>query len=137
MINGDISNATPPRIVVLVDVVAEVTFEEARKGLRKIKIPKVKWRKENLSHLWNVSYKFGLSIELAATEEDGWDDDTLTKMMDKLDNRGGNPFNYHYVYENLQEIIDELPYKANFKGIIADPGTVARFGSWGIEIQNI
>ena len=137
MINGDISNATPPRIIVMIDVVAEVTFEEIRKGLRKIRVPKAKWRKENLSHLWNVSYKFGLAIELAATEEDGWDNDTLTKLMDKLDNRGGNPFNYHYVYEDLQEIIDELPYKANFKGIIADPGTVAKFGSWGIEIQNI
>ncbi|CAB4128694.1 hypothetical protein UFOVP111_61 [uncultured Caudovirales phage] len=137
MINGDISNATPPRIIVMIDVVAEVTFSEVRKGLRKVKVPKAKWRKENLSHLWNVSYKFGLSIELAATEEDGWDDDTLTSLMDKLDNRGGNPFNYHYVYEDIQEIIDELPYKANFKGIVADPGTVAKFGSWGIEIQNI
>ena len=137
MINGDISNATPPRIIVMIDVVAEVTFEEIRKGLRKIQVPKAKWRKENLSHLWNVSYKFGLSIELAAIKEDGWDDGALTTMMDKLDNRGGNPFNYHYVYEDLQEIIDELPYKANFKGIIADPGTVAKFGSWGIEIQNI
>lgn len=137
MINGDISNATPPRIIVMIDVVAEVTFEEARKGLRKVKVPKVTWRKENLSHLWNVAYKFGLSIELAATEEDGWDEDTLAKMMDRLDNRGGNPFNYHYVYEDVQEIIDELPYKANFKGIIASPGTVARFGSWGLEIQNI
>ena len=137
MINGDISNATPPRIIVMIDGVAEVTFSEVRKGLRKVKVPKAKWRKENLSHLWNVSYKFGLSIELAATEEDGWDDDTLTSLMDKLDNRGGNPFNYHYVYEDIQEIIDELPYKANFKGIVADPGTVAKFGSWGIEIQNI
>ena len=137
MINGDISNETPPRIIVMMDVVAEVTFEESRKGLRKIVTPKVKWKKENLSHLWSISYKFGLAIELAGIAEEGWTEDLLSSMMDKLDNRGGNPFNYSWVYDDLQELIDELPYKSNFKGIIANPGTVARFGSWGIEIQNI
>lgn len=137
MINGDISNETPPRIIVMVETVADVTFTEARKGLRKTKVPKVKWRKENLSLLWNTAYKYGLSVELAATEEDGWTSDLLSEMMDKLDNRGGNPFNYYYVYEDIQELVDELPYKANFKGIIDNPGRVMRFGSWGIELQNL
>jgi hypothetical protein len=121
----------------MVDVVAEVTFTEQRKGLRKIQVPKVKWIKENLKHLWDISYKFGLSLELAGIEDAGWTSSELDKLMDKLDNRGGNPFNYSYLYEDFQELIDELPYKANFKGVIANPGTVARFGSWGIEIQNI
>jgi hypothetical protein len=137
LINGDISNETPPRIVVLIDVVAEVTLEETRKGLKKVINPKVKWKKENLSHLWNISYKYGLALELAATADENWNDALLEAMMIKLDNRGGNPFNYSYLYDDLQELIDELPYKANFKGVIANPGTVARFGSWGIEIQNI
>ena len=121
----------------MIDAVADITFEEARKGLRKTVTPKVKWRKESLSHLWNMAYKYGLSVELAGTEEDGWTDTLLSNMMDKLDNRGGNPFNYYYVYEDIQEIVDELPYKANFKGIIDNPGRVARFGSWGIELQNL
>jgi hypothetical protein len=121
----------------MIEVVAEVTFEEERKGLRKVKTPKVKWRKENLSLLWNLANKFGLSVELAATEAAGWTDTLLTKQMDKLDNRGGNPFNYSYVYEDVQEVISELPYKANFKGIVDVPGGVARFGSWGVEIQNL
>lgn len=136
MINGDISNETPPRVIVMMDVVAEVTIEESRKGLRKVSTPKVKWNKEALSHLWALSYKFGLALELAGIAEYGWTEELLEKMMDKLDNRGGNPFNYSWLYEDLQELIDELPYKANFKGVIANPGTVARFGSWGIEIQN-
>lgn len=137
MINGDISNSTPPRIVVLIDVVADVTFEETRKGLRKVTTPKVKWIKENLSHLWNVSFKYGLSVELAATEEEGWTDELLSKMMDKLDNRGGNPFNYYYVYEDLEELVGELPYKTNFKGVVAPQEKAARFGSWGIELLNL
>jgi len=136
LIKGDISSETPPRIIVMIGAVAEVTFEETRKGLRKIKTPKVTWRKENLKVLWDRALKYGLSIELAGVVEDGWTEDMLAKIMDKLDNRGGNPFNYYYVYDTLQEVIDELPYKANFKGIIDIPGRVARFGSWGIEIQN-
>jgi hypothetical protein len=117
--------------------VAEVTFEETRKGLRKIVTPKVKWTKENLSYLWNVSFKYGLSVELAATEDEGWTDELLSKMMDKLDNRGGNPFNYYYVYEDLAELVGELPYKANFKGVVAPREKAAIFGSWGIELLNL
>lgn len=137
MINGDISNETPPRIVVLIDAVADVSYEEVRKGLRKSVIPKPKWKKENLSLLWNLSYKYGLSVELAAVATEGWTDEDLARMMDKLDNRGGNPFNYYYVYDDLEELISELPYKANFKGVVDVPGGVARFGSYGIELQNL
>lgn len=133
MIKGDISAETPPRLVVTMDVVAEQVSEE--KKLFKKPTRKVKWRKENLKHLWDVSYKYGLALELAGLEEEGWDDESLETLMSKLDNRGGNPFNYYQVYENLQELIDELPYKANFKGVISE--TPARFGSWGINIYNL
>lgn len=133
MINGDISNETPPRLVVTMDVVAEQVSEE-KKLFQKTKF-KVKWRKENLSQLWNISYKYGLSLELAGMESEGWTEDALSDLMDKLDNRGGNPFNYYQVYEDLQELIDELPYKTNFKGVVSE--TPARFGSWGINLQNL
>ena len=121
----------------MIGAVAEVTFEETRKGLKKVRTPKVTWRKENLKVLWDRALKYGLSIELAAVGDDGWTVKMLEDIMDKLDNRGGNPFNYYYVYLDLQEVIDELPYKANLKGIVDVPGRVARFGSWGIEIQNL
>ena len=133
MINGDISNQTPPRLVVTIDVVAE-KVEADKKLFQKIKY-KVKWRKENLKYLWDIAYKYGLSLELAGVESDGWTSEALESLMNKLDDRGANPFNYYQVYEDLQELIDELPYKANFKGVVSE--TPARFGSWGIDLLNL
>lgn len=133
MINGDISNQTPPRLVVTIDVVAE-KVEADKKLFRKVKY-KVNWRKENLKYLWDISYKYGLSLELAGVESDGWTNEALESLMNKLDNRGANPFNYYQLYEDLQELIDELPYKANFKGVVSE--TPARFGSWGIDLLNL
>jgi hypothetical protein len=133
LINGDISNQTPPRLVVTIDVVAE-KVEADKKLFRKVKY-KVNWRKENLKYLWDISYKYGLSLELAGVESDGWTNEALESLMNKLDNRGANPFNYYQLYEDLQELIDELPYKANFKGVVSE--TPARFGSWGIDLLNL
>lgn len=133
MINGDISNETPPRIVVIVDVIAEIEFGD--KKLFKKRDFKVKWKKEYLKGLWDFSFRYGISMELAAISEDGWTDDMLSNLMDKLDNRGGNPFNYYYVYDDVQELVDELPYKANFKGVVDIPSRILRYGSWGIDIK--
>lgn len=135
MLNGDISNETTPRIVVMLEAIADVTYEESRKGFRKKLKPSAKWKKAELKQLWMFTDRFGLSVELAATADAGWTDSDLEKLMDKLDNRGGNPFNYFYLYDDVQELVDELPYKPNFKGVIAPVGQVARFGSWGIELQ--
>lgn len=145
MIGGDISNATPPRIIVVVDVVVESVsiLEDDTSAFKKIftKAPsvkkKVKWNNMALAHLWQVADKFGLAVELAGYEDEGWTQHDLDALIDKLDARGGNPFNYAQTYESFHELVDELPYRGNLKGIIDQPSGVARYGSWGLEIQNI
>jgi hypothetical protein len=57
--------------------------------------------------------------------------------MNRLDSRGGNPFNYAELYDNLDHLITELPYRANLKGVVDLSERVARYGSWGIELQNL
>ena len=145
MMNGDISNATPPRIIVVVDAVVEFVtiLEDDTSALRKLftKTPaqakKVKWNNTALSHLWRVADNFGLSVELAAFADDGWVEADLTKVMDKLDARGGNPFNYSQVYDDFHELVGELPYRGNLKGVIDAPGRAARYGSWGLELYSL
>jgi hypothetical protein len=138
MKGGDISNETPPRIIVLIDVVAESETEETRKFLRSSTSRKVtKLNNQSLSHLWILANKFGLSVELAGFETDDWTQEHLDSIMDRLDRRGGNPFNYAELYANIDDFISELPYRGNLKGVIDLPGRVARYGSWGIELQNL
>lgn len=137
MRGGDISNETPPRLIVLIDTVVESEIVEERGLLLKKQVRKVK--KLNhlaLSQLWLISEKYGLSVELGGFADEYWTQEHLDQVMDKLERRGGNPFNYAELYSNLEDFIGELPYRSNLKGVISD-GQAARFGHWGIDLQNL
>lgn len=139
MKNGDISNETPPRIIVHVDVVVDSELVETKRLL----LPSTMERKvrslnnQTLSQLWSLANMYGLSVEVAAFGQDLWSQDQLDKLMARLDSRGGNPFNYAEVYETIDDFIGELPYRANLKGVVDVPGRVGRYGSKGIELNNL
>ena len=139
MINGDISNETPPRIIVVIGVVVEYEDHETKKLFGGTKTEKkVKALKNaELSRLWNASFNYGLAVELAAFKEEGWTEDAAQKLMDRLDNRGGNPFNYVETYESFSDLVGELPYRANLKAVIDEYHLVARYGSWGLDLNNL
>jgi hypothetical protein len=138
MRGGDISNETPPRIIVVIDVVAESEIEETRKFLKSSTGRKVsKLNNQALSQLWILANRYGLSVELAGFETDHWTQEHLDAVMDKLDRRGGNPFNYAELYTDIDDFISELPYRNNLKGVVDLQSRVARYGSWGIELQNL
>jgi len=138
MINGDISNATSPRIIVVIDAVVESAVEETRRLLKTtVGRTKIKLKNRELSQLWNVSFKYGLSVELAAFENEVWSQEDLDKMMERLDSRGGNPFNYTELYADIDDFISELPYRTNLKGVVDLRERVMRYGSWGIELDNL
>lgn len=139
MRGGDISNETSPKIVVVIDVVGTVVTEEVNKGfLRKEQIQRVKTIDlKNVSQLWNLGNKYGLSIELAAFASDGWTQEMLEEVMEKLERRVSNPFNYAEVYADIEELISVLPYRANLKGVVDVQERVARYGSYGVELNNL
>lgn len=138
MIGGDISNETPPRLIVVIDVVATSEFEEKR-GFLNSSVKRVKVMPNNLalSHLWNISDKFGLSVELAAYESEQWTQKELDAFMERLDRRGTNPFNYAELYNDIDDFVADMPYRPNLKGVVDLRERVMRYGSFGIELQNI
>lgn len=138
MINGDISNETSPRIIVVIDVVANSEVFEEKKILRTIVERKVvSLNNTALSELWTVSNKYGLSVELAGFQNEMWTQEHLEKFMERLDRRGGNPFNYAELYSDINDFIGELPYRTNLKGVVDLRERIARYGSWGIELNNL
>jgi hypothetical protein len=138
LINGDISNETSPRLIVVIDVVVESDIVESKKFLKTKLERKVKSLNNlALSHLWNLSNKYGLSVELIAFDDEFWTQEHLDYVMEKLEKRGGNPFNYAELYVTKDELVGELPYRNNLKGIIDLRERVARYGSWGIELNNL
>jgi RecB family exonuclease len=138
LINGDISNETSPRLIVLIDAVADSEVSE-KKGLFKTSLERTaaKLKAMELSQLWNLSNKYGLSVELAAFESEYWTQDLLDKFMDRLERRGANPFNYAELYPDIDEFLKDMPYRANLKGVVDLPGRAARYGSFGIELNNL
>lgn len=138
MINGDISNETSPRIIIVIDVVANSEIFEERKILKTIVERRVvSLNNVALSELWTVSNKYGLSVELAGFENEKWTQEHLEKFMERLERRGGNPFNYAELYTNIDEFISELPYRTNLKGVVDLRERIVRYGSWGIELSNL
>lgn len=139
MKNGDISNETPPRIIVIIDAIAKSEVTEKTRLLLSTVTERKLIGLDNLalSQLWNITNKFGLSVELAAFETEHWSAVQLESVMEKLERRGGNPFNYAELYSDIDEFIAELPYRNNLKGVIDIPERVMRYGSKGIELKNL
>lgn len=139
MINGDISNETPPRIIVVIGVVAEYEDQEIKKlfGTTKTEKKIKALKNKELSRLWNASFNYGLAVELAAFKDEGWTQELAQGLMDRLDNRGGNPFNYMELYESFSDLVSELPYRSNLKAVIDEYHLVARYGSWGMDLNNL
>jgi hypothetical protein len=90
-----------------------------------------------ISHLWNLATKFGLSVELAGFEDAYWTQQMMDDFMERMERRGSNPFNYSELYATITDLIDELPYRPNLRGVVDVPGRVARYGSYGVELQNL
>ena len=139
MMNGDISDETPPRLIVGIDFIVTSEWETTKpligKSTTKRKITGL--NNAALSKFWNVSFNYGLAIELAAFENEGWSRHHLDTVMDKLERRGGNPFNYAELYSDIQEFIDELPYRTNLKGVVDSPEKAGRYGSWRFDFNRL
>ena len=138
MKNGDISNLASPQLVVVTDVVVALSLEETGKFLTKKVVKKIgELNLLSANQLWTLANQYGVSLELAGFEEEGWTEELLDKAFEKLERRAVNPFNYWQLYESPHEIVGGIPYRANLRGVIDIPGRVAIYGSAGIELQNL
>jgi hypothetical protein len=138
MKNGDISNVSSPQVIATTTLLLTLkTVEEKRLLGKKIThaIGDVDLLVAN--KLWTLGNKYGISLELAGFEDEGWTEELLDKAFEKLERRAVNPFNYWQLYEDPHEIVGGLPYRANLKAVIDVPGRVAMYGSAGVQLDNI
>lgn len=138
MKGGDIDNVSSPQVICTTDVV--ITLLEVEAGVLFRKKIEHKLGDINLldvNRLWRASNKYGISLELAAFEDQGWTEELLDKAFERLDRRAVNPFNYYQLYSDVSELVGTLPYRPNLKGVIDIPDRVARYGSAGVEISRL
>jgi hypothetical protein len=138
MKGGDISNVSSPQVIVTTDVVVRLKEEESRKLLvKKTEFKVGDLELLSLNTLWRASSDYGLSLELAGFEKEGWTESLLEQAFEKFERRVVNPFNYWQLYEDRDEVVGLLPYRPNLRAVIDVPDQVARYGSAGVEIGNI
>lgn len=138
MKNGDISNVSSPQVICTTDVVIKLLEEETGPFFLKKKVYKLgDINMLAANSLWRASSNYGLSLELAGFEDQGWTEELLDKAFEKLERRVVNPFNYHELYESIDELVSLMPYRPNLKGVIDLTERVARYGSLGVEIDRI
>lgn len=138
MKGGDIDNVSSPQVICTTDVVIQLNEGEA--GVLFLKKKEYKLGEVemlNVNRLWRASNKYGISLELAAFEDQGWTEELLDKAFERLERRAVNPFNYYQLYSDANELVGTLPYRPNLKAVIDVPGRVARYGSAGVEIDRI
>lgn len=138
MKGGDISNVSSPQVIATTKLILNLVEEESRRLL--IKQTSYKLGDINMvaaNKLWIMSNNYGISLELAGFEEEGWTEALLDKAFEKLERRVVNPFNYYQLYESVDELVSMIPYRPNLKAIIDTPDRVARYGSAGVEIDNL
>jgi hypothetical protein len=138
MKGGDISNVSSPQVIATTKLVLNLIEEESRRLLIKqttYKIGDINMVAAN--KLWLMSNNYGISLELAGFEEEGWTEALLDNAFEKLERRVVNPFNYYQLYESVDELVSMIPYRPNLKAIIDTPDRVARYGSAGVEIDNL
>jgi len=138
MKNGDISNVSSPQVIATTTLLLKLVEQETRRLLVKttsFKVGDVDLIAAN--KLWRLGNTYGVSLELAGFEDEGWNEELLDKAFEKLERRVVNPFNYWQLYESPHELVGLLPYRANLKAVIDVPGRVAMYGSAGVQLDNI
>jgi hypothetical protein len=128
---GDISNELPRRIIVVADVflTAELTV---KKKFKVIPVPQVSTNinRQVLSHFYLFTTRKGVTLEVVSFD---MSEDELSKLMDRLDNMGTNPFRYFASYSSVDHLVAELPYRPEVEGVIDVPTRQLRYGHWGMD----
>ena len=131
MKGGDISNEIPLRVAVALDCIID------RRPVSKkvLGIPvfseESTYNRQSLSLFWRFAEKYGYRLELVGF---GYTQKEMDEVLEDLDNLGTNPFNYALAYPVVADLVAELPYRPELKGVVDIPSRALRYGSKFIDV---
>ena len=134
MRGGDISNEVPQRVAVTLDCILD-----KRPSVKKVLgIPvfseESTYNRQSLSLFWRFAEKHGYSLELIGF---GYTKKEMKEVLEDLDNLGTNPFNYAHSYPVVADLVAELPYRPELKGVVDIPSRGLRYGSKYLEMGKL
>lgn len=135
MKGGDISNETPGRIVVVLDLILEhKDVTEKILGVFSKHSVEVSYNRMFLSKLWHFSGKIGVALELVSYE---YSQTQMDEVLEDLNNLGTNPFAYAKAYPDITSLISEMPYRPELLGVVDTPERALMYGSKYIDIERV
>lgn len=133
MLNGDISNGVPGRIIVTYDYIThDVPTPKKFLGVVVGTAHTRQVSSETLSLLSRLSAKVDARLELAVFQAD---DTQAEEILDDLDRRSWQPFNYARGYESAFAFVSDLPYRPEVMGVIDIPERAGAYGSYAISVD--
>jgi hypothetical protein len=88
------------------------------------------YNRQALAHFWRFSEKHDYTFELVGFE---YTQKEMERVLEDLDNLGTNPFNYAKAYNVVADLVGELPYRPEVKGVVDIPSRALRYGSKYME----
>ena len=135
MLKGDISNALPKRIVVISDTFVEYKVTVTKKyKVIPVTDREAKFNRTLLSRLYIYAQNVGYTMELASFT---LSDAELSMVIEALDKMGTNPFRYFTSYKNIDQLVQELPYRPEVVGVLDLPTRLLRYGHWGLDFTQL
>ena len=135
MYKGDLSNEVTKRILVTYESITEAVSVPTKflgivTGVRVDR----KVDRRMLNRLWRYTDRFPIRLELVNF---GVSQQKATERHDLIDQRGMNPFNYSIAYENIEELLVDLPFRPDILGVIDIPDNQARYGGRGLGVDHL
>lgn len=135
MRGGDISNESPPSVIVNLDVVLNPVIE----------IDKVMGMFPRTKRTHAVDMLAANAVDRVASQSSfTWeafttelDEDQTAWVTDELDRLGVNPFRWIIVVDSIASLLADLPYRRNVLGIIDRPERALMYGSHYIDFTTI
>lgn len=138
MKNGDISNQTPPRILVNLDTILKKTVASKKfLGLFNQHQVITEYDVLTLNNLWRYRDKAFVTLELfVATYDQEYEDDVMDQVENDIDQYGTNPFSYFTTWRTFKDVLTILPYRNDIAGVI-DPPRAWSYGSKALDMNRL
>lgn len=134
MKGGDISNEIPLRVAVTLDCILNRTPTLKKVFGVPITGEEVTYDRQALSYFWRFADKYSYTLELVGF---GYSQKEMKEVLEDLDNLGTNPFNYANAYNVVADLVAELPYRPELKGVVDIPSRGLRYGSKFIDMGRL
>ena len=135
MQGGDLSNDSPPRVLVHLDVVIQ-NRPEVQKFLGLVPVVKQRayYDRLALNRLWQFSSRQGVNLELFDFD---CKQDDMDQVSEDLERVGTNPFRWFSAYDSAQTLMGEIPYRPEVLGIVDLPERAFTYGSKFYDLSRV